>query len=109
MPNADETVTLGAHDDRRLLASGRSPMQAGKVIRGELQRVEEIVEVLDVADRPQPAHGGANGLPEDRRLADTGVGQPKIAVLRLQPLEHEVDVAQPPDILADDEQSRVPG
>src|SRR6266852_917767 len=108
MPDADETVTLGAHDDRRLLASGRSPVQAGKVVRGELQRVEEIVEVLDVADRPQPTHGGADGLPEDRRLADAGVGQAKIAVLRLEAFEHEVHVAQAPDILADDEKARVP-
>src|SRR3989442_11651618 len=100
MPDAHETVTLSAHDHRRLLASGRPPVQAGEVIGGELQRVEEIVEVLDVADRPQPSHGGADGLPEYGRLADAGVGQAKIAVLRLQPLEDEVDVAQPPDVLA---------
>src|SRR5216683_2592651 len=107
MPDAHETVTLGAHDHRRLLAAGRPPVQAGEVVGGELQRVEEIVEILDVADRPQPAHGRADGLPKDGGLADAGVGQPKIAVFRLQSLEHEVDIAQPPNILADYEKTRV--
>ena len=103
MPNPDQAMPLGANDHRRLLPADRPPVQRRKVVRRRLQRVQEVVEVLDVADRPQPAHGGADRLAEDRRLADPGVRQPQLSVLCLQSLEHEVDVAQPADVLADDE------
>src|SRR5207245_6171904 len=103
MPDSDQAMPFRANYHRRLLSAHRPPVQRRKVVRRRLQRVEEVVEVLDIADRPQPAHGGADRLAEDRRLADPGVRQPQLSVLRLQSLEREVDVAQPADVLADDE------
>ena len=101
-------MALRADDDRRLLAADGAPVQGGEVVRGDLERVEEVIEVLDVADRPQAAHRSADRLAQDRGLANAGVGQPQVSVFRLQTLEHEVHVAQPPDVLTDYEQPRVP-
>ncbi len=67
----------------------------------------KIVEVLDIADGPQAAHGGADRLAENGRLPDPRVGEAQVAVLCLQSLEHEVHITQPPDVLADHEKARV--
>ena len=107
MPDADQPVALGPDHDRRFLPADGSPVERGQVVRSHLQRVEEVVEVLDVADRPEATHRGADGLAEDRRLADAGIGQAQVAVLRLQALEHEVHVAKPAYVLADDEDARI--
>src|ERR1700694_2246926 len=109
VPDADEPVTLGPDHERRLLTTDGAPVQRRQVIRRDLQCIEEVVEVLDVADRPQPAHRRADRLAEDRRLADARVGQTQVAVLRLQALEDEVDVAKLAHVLADDEDPWVAG
>ena len=96
-------MALGPDHHGRLLPADRSPVEGRQVVRGGLQRVEEIVEVLDVADRAQASHGRTDRLAEDRRLPNTGVGEAQLSVLRLQTLEDEVDVAQPPHVFTDHE------
>ena len=107
MPDADQPVTLRPDDHGRLLTADAAPVNRRQVVRSVLERVQQVVEVLDVADRPQATHRTAGGLAEDCRLSDAGVGQSQLAVLRLQALEHQVHVAQPPHVLADDEDARV--
>ena len=62
----------------------RAPAQRGEVVGQDLQRVEQVVEVLDLGDRAQPAHRHADRLADDGGLADAGVGDAQLAVLLLQ-------------------------
>ena len=82
-------------------------MQGREVIGCELERVEEVVDVLDVDDRPEAPQSRADPLPEDGRLADAGVDDALLAVLRLQTFEYEVHVAELADIFAEDEDARI--
>ena len=82
-------------------------MQGRQVIGCELERVEEIVDVLDVHDRPEAPEGRANALPKYGCLANAGVDDALLAVLGLQSLEDEIDVAELPDVLAEDEDAWV--
>src|ERR1700704_777439 len=81
--------------------------QRREIIRRELERVEEVVDVLDVDDGPQPAQRSADPLPEDRRLAYARVGDAQRPVLLLQALVHKVDVPEPTDVLAKNDDPRV--
>ena len=107
MPDADQPVALGPDHDRGLLSADCPPVQRRQVVGCDLERIEEIVQVLDVAYRPQAAHGRADRLAQDRRLPNSRVGQPQLAVLGLQTFEDEVDVAEAAHVLADDEDPRV--
>ena len=107
MPDALQPVAARADDHRRLLAALRAPAQGRQVVGQDLQRVEQVVEVLDLGDRAQPAQRHADRLAEDRRLADAGVGDPQLAVLLLQAGEALVDVAELADVLAEGDELRV--
>jgi hypothetical protein len=41
--------------------------------RNDLKRVQEVIKILDLADRAQSAHRHADGLAQDRRLADARI------------------------------------
>ena len=81
--------------------------QRREVVRRDLERVEEVVDVLDIDDRAQPTHRDADPLPQDRRLADPRVDDALPAVLRLESLVDEVHVAQDADVLAHDHDARI--
>src|SRR5688500_11764242 len=101
MPDPFEAMAAGAEDHRRLLAAGRAPAQRREVVRHDLQRVQEIVEVLNLRDGPEAAQRGTDGLAGDRALADAGVHHPPGAVLFLQTQAALVDVAELADVFAE--------
>src|SRR5688572_18902256 len=105
MPDTFEAMAAGADDDRGLLASGGAPAQRRQVVGHDLERVEQIVEVLDLGDRAQPAQGHPDRLADDRELPDAGVRDPQVAVLLLQVREALVDVAQTADVLTQREEA----
>ena len=103
VPDPLQSMTLGADQHRGFLTAAGAPVQRREVVGRQLEGVEQVVDVLDVHNRAQPAQGRADSLPEDRRLAYAGIDDALIAVLRLQSLEDEVDVAEFPDVLAEDD------
>src|SRR5438876_62398 len=90
---------------RRLLSGAE--VQRREIVGRDLQRVEQVVDVLDVDDGPETAERGADPLTDDRGLADAGVGDAQLAVLGLQTFEHEVHVAELAHVLADDDDPRI--
>src|SRR5207237_9638020 len=107
VPDALETVALRADEHRRLLTPAGAPAQGRKVVRRELQRVQQVVDVLDVDDRPQTAQRRADPLTEDGGLADARVADAMHAVPRLQALEHEVHVSETAHVLSEDHETRI--
>ena len=100
MPDALQPVAACADNDRRSLSADRAPVQAGQVIRHNLQRVQQIIEILDLTDRAEAAHGHADCLAQDGHFADAGVGHAQCAIFFLHSLKTLVHVAQVTDILA---------
>src|SRR6266550_7957709 len=100
-------MPLGPEDDRRFLTTDGAPMQARQIVGCRLERVQEIVQVLDVAYRAQAAHGRADRLAEDCCLSNAGISEPQVSVFCLQALENEVHIAKLANVLADYEQARV--
>ena len=70
-------------------------------------RVQEVVEVLDLGDGTQAAQRRADGLADDRALADAGVHDARDAVLFLQAEAALVDVAELADVFAEDDHARI--
>ena len=93
VPDPLEAVPPGAHDHRGHLAPDAAPTQVGEVVGHYLEGIEEVVEVLDLGDRPQAAQGHADGLAEDGDLADPDVGYPQVPVFLLEAAEALIDVA----------------
>ncbi len=100
MPDAFQTVAPRAHDDRRFLAAARAPVQRRQIVGEDLQGVEYVIQVLDFGDGAQAAHRQADGLPDNRRLADARVGHAQGAILGLQAGESLIHAAQPADVFA---------
>src|SRR6266576_2367975 len=94
-------------DDRALLPARGAPADRGQIVGHDLQRIENVVEILDLGDGPQSAQRGADGLADDRRLADAGVADAQQAVLFLQSGASLVDVAEFSDVLTEDDDARI--
>ena len=109
MPHAHQPVPPGADDDRRDLPARGAPEHGGEVVRGDLQRVEEVVQVLNFGNGAQAAHRHANGLADDGGFPNAGVGNPQFAVFGLQALEALVHAAQIAHIFAKGDDARVAG
>src|SRR5687767_11604900 len=108
MPYAFQPVTAGADDDRCFLSAPGAPAQRSQVVGKNLQRIEHVVEVLDLGEWPQASHGHPDGLPHDRALADSGIGVPVQTILLLQACAALIDVAEASDVLAHEGNSGVP-
>ena len=100
VPDALETMPAGADDDRRLLPALGPPAQRRQIVRHDLQRVEQVIEVLDLGDGADPAQGEPDRLTQDCHLANPGVRHPQLAVLLLQADKTLIDVAQLAQVLA---------
>ena len=100
-------MTLRADQDRRFLAAAGAPTQRREIVGRELQRVEQVVDVLDIDDRSEAAQRRADALSEDRRLAYARVDDALLAVLGLESLKDEVDVTELSDVLAEDDDARI--
>ena len=62
--------------------------------------VQEVVEVLNLGDRTQSAHGQSDALTGDGGLADSGVADAHGSEFGLHPLETLVDVADVAHVFA---------
>ena len=102
-------MAAGAEDDRGLLPAVGAPAERGQIVRGDLQRVEEIVQVLDFRDRPEAPHCHPNCLAHDRRLTNAGISDPLRPVLLLQLGPFLVHASEQADVLADGHERRHPG
>ena len=107
VPDPLQPVALRPDHDRCHLTTRGPKTQRGEIVGRQLEREQQVVDVLDVHDRPETAHRSADPLPEDRRLADAGVVDAQCAVLLLKPLVHEIDVAESSDVFAEDDDALV--
>jgi hypothetical protein len=107
VPDAFEAMPPRADDGGCLLPAGAAPARRSEVVRHDLQRVQHVIEVLDLRDRPKSAERRADGLTQDRRFANSGVGDADGTVLFLQARASLVDVAELADVLAEDDDSRI--
>ena len=62
-----------AHDHRVAVRTVREERQARRLAAQLVLGVVQVGEVLDLGDRQQPAHPGAEREPEDRLLVEQGV------------------------------------
>src|SRR5689334_8618792 len=107
MPDAFQAMAARADDDRRLLPTGGAPAQRGQIVREDLQRIEDVVEILDLGDRTKAAHGRTDRLSGDGALADSRVHHPPHSMLFLEPEASLVDVAELADVFAEDDEARI--
>ena len=84
VPHPFQPVSTGADNDGRFLPPPRAPTHRRQIIRHDLQGVQNVIEVLDFGDGAQAAHGHANRLSHNRRLADARVADAQVAVFGLQ-------------------------
>ncbi len=68
--------------------------------------VDETVE-LDLAYRPEPAHRQPDRRPDDRGFRERGVDHPFLAEVGQQPVGDAEDPAEPADVLAHHDDSRI--
>ena len=97
VPNAFQSVTAGADDEGRLLATRRTVAYRGEVVAHDLQGVVEVVEVLDFCNGTQAAHRHAYALPQNGAFADARVADanlPKLFLHALHHLVHSSDAAR---------------
>src|SRR5256712_3544902 len=107
VPDPLQPMALRPDEDGRLLPTRGAEVERREIVGRDLQRVKQVVDVLDVDDGPEAAERGADPLTDDRGLADAGVGDAQLAVLGLQTFEHEVHVAELAHVLADDDDPRI--
>jgi len=97
VPNAFKSVTTGADDEGRLLATRRAVPNRGEIVAHDLQGVVEVVEVLDFCNGTQAAHRHAYALPQNGAFADARVADanlPKFFLHALHHLVHPSDAAR---------------
>src|SRR5690606_19786583 len=85
----------------RLLAALCAVMQAGQIISERLQRINQVIQVLDLCYGPESPECGPDSLSYDRGLANTRIGYPQFSMLLLQSCETLIYIADLADILAD--------
>ncbi len=107
MPDALQPVAACAHDHRRALPTHRAPMQGCQIIRNNLQCIQNVIKILDLTDRPQPAHRQPHGLPQDRRLANARIGHTQCAIFFLHALEALIHITKKAHILTKGHHARV--
>src|SRR5574340_1744203 len=107
MPDALQSVPARTHDHRCALTTCCAPVQSSQIVRHDLEGIQQVIEILDLADRPQAAHGHADGLSENGGLPDPGVGHTPITVLFLKTLEALVDVPEAANVLTKRYDARV--
>ena len=81
--------------------------KCGQVVADDLQAIEQVIEILDLRDGPEAAHGQANALPDDGGFTDTGIGNPHLAVFCLQAFQCLVHPANLADIFPENQCFRV--
>ena len=107
VPDAFETMSARADDDRRGLSACCTPVQVCKIVGHDLQRVQHIIEILNFTDGSQAAHGHPNRLPQDRRFPNARIHHAQRAVFFLHPFETLVYIAKEADILTERDHARV--
>src|SRR5438093_4474367 len=107
MPDSLQAMSARADDHRALLTAAGSPARHRQIVRKDLDGVEDVVQVLNLGDRPQSAKRRADRLADDRAFTNAGVGDAQLAVFRLQAGATLVDVAELSDVFAEDDHRRI--
>src|SRR5260370_1406789 len=100
-------MSARADDHRALLTAARAPAGRREVIGHDLNRVQQVIEILNLRDRPQPAQRGTDRLADDRAFANSGVGHTKLSVFFLKAGATLIDVAEFSDVFAEDDDARI--
>ena len=82
-------------------------MQGCKIIRHNLQGIQDIIKVLDFGNGSQSAHCHADGLSQDRRFADARICHAHGAVFFLHPLEALVHIAELAHVFTERNETRL--
>ena len=107
MPDALQPVSSRTDNDRRLLAALCPPVERCQIVGQDLKRVEKVIKILNLGNRPQPTQGHAHCLTDNGCLADTCIGDSEFAILELQSGASLVDATQQADILAKNDHARI--
>src|SRR5205814_8037882 len=107
MPDPFESMSARADDDRRFLTAGAAPAHRGEIVRHDLQRVQQVIEILNLRDRTQSAQRGADRLSYDRALANAGIGDEPQSEFFLETGAVLIHVAELADVFADDDDARL--
>ena len=79
-----EAVSAGAHDKRTALLSLCTVVKGGHIVAQGLQSIKQVIQVLDLRDRPQSAQRQSHALPHDRKFANAGIEYPVRSVFGLE-------------------------
>ena len=97
------SVARDPHDHRVAVLAVGEELQRGAFAADLVGGVVQVGEVLDLGDRQQPGHPGAEGEAEDGLFVEEGVEHPGRADLLHQPAGDAVDAALAGDVLAEDQ------
>ena len=73
-----------------------------------MQGIQEVIKVLNLGNGAKSAHGQTYALSGDGCLADSGIRDPNAAKFRLHAFKALVDVANVPDVFAENHGLGVP-
>src|SRR5262245_31361614 len=104
MPDTFEPVPARSDDDRSLLPAVCSPPEVCQIVRDNLERIQKVIQVLDLRHRSQPAHGHADRLPDNGGFPNPGVGNALDAVFLLEVSPSLIDTAKMADIFSKGDQ-----
>ena len=107
MPDALEAVAAGADDQRGFLSADSTVTQGGQVVAEDLQAIKQVIEILDLGNGPEAAHGHAQSLPDDGGLADARIGNAQLAIFLLQAFQGLVHASDIAHVLAKDQRFRI--
>src|SRR5690606_10678466 len=77
-------MTSRPHNQRCLLATLCSIKKIGQIIRKDLKGIQQIVKILYLGDRTQPAQGSSNAVAYYGTFPDTCIRHPELAIFGLK-------------------------
>src|SRR5687767_922646 len=107
MPDPLQSVPAGTNYKRAFLAAAGAVLKGGHIITEGLQAIQQIVEVLNLSNRPQAAHRHAYTLADDGGFANPYVSDAQLAVFFLQSCKALIDVTYFTEVFAKGKYSRV--
>ena len=93
VPNAFQTMSTGADDDRRFLSTFGTILHRSDIVAHWLKGVEQVIEVLDFGDGAKASHGGTDAFTDDTPFADAFIGYSQFTIFLLHAGETLVYVA----------------
>ena len=107
VPNAFKPVAPRANNQRGFLASRRAVSHGGQIVPHDLQRVVQVVEVLDFSNGAQSTQRHANALSDDAGFANARVAHTDFTKFFLHAFHDLVDAANPSRVFAKRQHARI--